>query len=160
MSTLLLVIDVQNGFINEQSSWLPAKLAEYIKSSNYTDVFATKFVNNTESSCYKFLNWSGCMTAQECAICSELDGLYSRVFTKSTYTCVTDELLSVISNYDEIHLVGISTTCCVVATAYDLFDRGYNIKVIPELCSVIGTFKGFQEAGRYMLTENVPCIEI
>ena len=160
MSTLLLVIDVQNGFINEQSSWLPAKLAEYIKSSNYTDVFATKFVNNTESSCYKFLNWSGCMTAQECAICSELDGLYSRVFTKSTYTCVTDELLSVISNYDEIHLVGISTTCCVVATAYDLFDRGYNIKVIPELCSVTGTLEGFQEAGRYMLTENVPCIEI
>ena len=82
------------------------------------------------------------------------------MFTKNTYTCVTDELLSVINSYDEIHLVGISTTCCVVATAYDLFDHGYNIKVIPELCSVTGTLKGFQEAGRYMLTENVPCIGI
>ena len=31
MRKLLLIVDVQNGFINEQSSWLPANLATYIK---------------------------------------------------------------------------------------------------------------------------------
>lgn len=162
MRKLLLIVDVQNGFINEVSAWLPAKLAEYIKKSDYTDVFATRYINHTCTPCYVRLGWKGCMDENEQAICSELDGLYTDVFDKDTYSAVTQELLTriFVENYDEIHVVGIATTCCVVATVYELFDKGYNVKAIPALCSVTGTLEGFQEAGRYMLKENVPCIEM
>lgn len=162
MRKLLLIIDVQKGFINEQSSWLPANLATYIKKSDYTDVFATKYINYRNTPCYKLLNWKGCMTEEEQAICPELNGLYSRVFEKSTYNSITASLLKTIQDgsYDEIHIVGISTTCCVIATAYDLFDRGFNIKVIPALCSITGNLKGYQEASEFMLRENLPCLEV
>lgn len=39
-------------------------------------------------------------------------------------------------------LCGISETCCVIATAYDLFDKGYDIKVIPALSAVTGEKEG------------------
>lgn len=32
MKKALILVDVQKGFINKQSAWLPTKLANYIKS--------------------------------------------------------------------------------------------------------------------------------
>lgn len=57
-------------------------------------------------------------------------------------------------------LCGISETCCVIVTAYDLFDRGFNIKVIPALSAVTGEKEGYKEMADFMLLENVPCLEI
>lgn len=162
MKKALILVDVQKGFINKQSAWLPTKLANYIKKSDYADVIATCYINNSNTACYKYLGWMCCWYEDEYAICSELDGLYNRVFDKQTYTSVTPELLEYLveNNFSEIHICGISETCCVVATAYDLFDRGFNIKVIPALSAVTGEKEGYKEMADFMLLENVPCLEI
>lgn len=162
MRKLLLVIDVQNGFINEHSKWLPAKLAAYIRATVYADVFATAYINDEETPCYKRLGWKGCMTQDEQDICPELEGLYTKVFTKRTYNAMTMSLFAAIEsgNYDEIHIVGISSTCCVLATAYEMFDRGLNIYVIPSLCSITGSLPNYQQAADFILRENLPCLDI
>lgn len=162
MRKLLLIVDVQEGFINEKSAWLPEKIGKYIAKSDYTDVVATQFVNHHKTPCYKFMDWTGCMTPDEKAICPEVLRYCKKVFQKDTYTSVTPQLLDyiAINHYAEIHICGISSGCCVVATAYDLFDRGFNIKVIPALCAVTGRMAGYKEATDFMLTENVPCLEV
>lgn len=162
MSKLLVVIDVQNGFINEHSEWLVPKLCEYIKDSDYTKVVATRYLNDKDTPCYKYLNWEGCMTPEEYALVPEVRELVYRVFDKYTYTSVTDSLFAYMGavDFDEIHLCGIDAGCCVIATAYDLFDKGFNVKVIPDLCAVVGDFPNYLEAVRYQLRQNVPCLEI
>lgn len=157
---LLMLVDIQACFINEQSSWLPVKLAEYIKTAEYDTVVATRFVNHSDTPCYKLLNWTDCCTESEFKICPELDGLYSRVFDKGTYTSVTPEVLKFLEdeNFSEIHVCGISEACCVVATAYDLFDRGFNVKAIPALSAVTGDLAGYKEAADFMLFSNIPCV--
>lgn len=162
MRKLLLIIDVQNGFINEHSAWLPAKLATYIRTADYTTVYATAYINDPTTPCYKRLNWKGCLTPEEQAICPELNGLYSRVYTKQTYNAITPSLWTDIEagNYDEIHVVGIASTCCVLATTYDLFDKGLNVSVIPSLCAITGNLEGYDKAANFILHENAPCLDI
>lgn len=162
MRKLLLLIDVQNGFINEHSKWLPSKLADYIRASDYTDVYATAYINDPTTPCYKRLGWEGCMTPEEQAMCPELDGLYSKVFIKKTYDAMKTELKAAVEagNYDEIHIVGIASTCCVLATSYALFDDGYNVFVIPSLCAITGDLEGYDKAADFILHENVPCLDI
>lgn len=162
MRKLLLVIDVQNGFINEHSKWLPAKLAAYIRATDYTAVYATAYINDPTTPCYRRLGWKGCMTPEEQAICPELESLYTRVYNKRTYNSITQSLYAGIEsgNYNEIHITGISSTCCVLATAYDLFDKGFNIAVIPSLCAITGDLKDYDRAAEFILRENVPCLDI
>lgn len=153
MRKLLLIIDVQNGFVNKQNEWLPAKLAAYIRASDYTDVFAISYVNAEGTACYKRLGWRNCMTKEEQAICPELDGLYSKVYTRSTYNSLTMSLGGAIAhgNYDQIDVVGMSATRGVLATAYELFDMGYNVYVIPALCA---------DATEQIFHGNIPCLDI
>lgn len=153
MRKLLLVIDVQNGFVNQQNEWIPAKLAAYINASDYTDVFATSYVNAEGTACYKRLGWRNCMTSEEQAICPELDGLYSKVYTRSTYNSVTMSLGGAIAqgNYDQIDVVGMSATRGVLATAYVLFDMGYKVYVIPALCA---------DATEQIFRGNIPCLDV
>ena len=83
----------------------------------------------------------------------ELDGLYSKVYTRSTYNSVTMSLGGAIAqgNYDQIDVVGMSATRGVLATAYVLFDMGYNVYVIPSLCA---------GATEEVFRGNIPCLDV
>ena len=162
MRKLLILVDIQEGLITQKSAWLPEKVASYIRESDYTDVVATQYVNHLDTPRYKFLHWKGCLYPREKKICGEVINYCNRVFQKDTYTGVTPQLLNYIvcNRYEEIHICGNFSDCCVLATAYDLFDRGFNIKVIPALCAVTGKLDGYKRVIDCMLRETVPCLEV
>jgi nicotinamidase-related amidase len=57
----LVVIDIQNYFIDECTKPLLNKITKLIESSNF--VLFSKFMNNSDSNFYKSLKWEKCETS-------------------------------------------------------------------------------------------------
>lgn len=134
MKSLLLVIDLQNAFINQNTEKVPSKIEETIASNQYDDVAFTRFVNYEDSLYIKKLNWRGCLSEEDKTIVINTKDY--QVFDKSIYSSVTKEFIEYIhkNQITEIYLCGINTDCCVLKTALDLFELGYNVYVLENLC--------------------------
>lgn len=134
MKSLLLVIDLQNAFINENTETLPSKIEEIIESNQYDDVAFTRFINFEGSIFIQKLNWRGCLSDEDKRIV--IDTKDCKVFNKSIYSTVTKELIEYIHKNEitEIYLCGIDTDGCVLKTALDLFELEYNVYVLENLC--------------------------
>jgi len=134
MSKLLLVIDVQNDFVNENTNEYVDKIQNLVNSNNYTNVAFTKFINTENSLWCKKLNYRGCMTkeGQDIAI----DTKNYKVFEKNIYSALNEELKEYITSkgIKEIYLCGFDTEACVQKTAIDLFEGGYDIYVLKDYC--------------------------
>ena len=90
MNRLLLVIDVQNDFINEHTKNILTKIKELVDSNKYDLTAFTRFINDENSIWYKKLNYKGCMTKEGQAIA--INTKNNKVFDKNIYTAVNDEL--------------------------------------------------------------------
>lgn len=135
MRSLLLVIDLQNIFINDHTSQLPNKIKEIIDNSKYDNVAFTKFVNFEDSIFVKKLNWRGCIQDEDKKIV--IDTKNNKIFDKSIYSAVNKELIEYLNKnkITEIYLCGIDTECCVLKTAFDLFELKYNVYVLKDYCA-------------------------
>ena len=102
MNKLLLVIDVQNDFINNNTKDVKDRISELVNSKEYNYIVFTKFINNENSIWYKRLDYKGCLLSngQEIAINTN----YHKIINKNTYTALNDELkqLAAKNNIDEI----------------------------------------------------------
>lgn len=141
MKKALLVIDVQRYFINSITRDLPKKISEYVKKNrkNYDLIVFTNFINDSHSSVCLLLNWKQCMTSPEIDIVSELQPMlkYGIVISKNVYSVLkAPKVQSLLKKQriKELHLCGIDTDCCILATAYDGFDQGYKIHLLQDLC--------------------------
>ena len=146
MKSLLLVIDLQKSFINEHTKDIPKLIKELVDKNKYNSYVFTKFINDENSRWYKDLRYEGCITAEDRALVIDTKG--HPVFSKKTYTSLTDELREYIkeNNIDVIYICGIDTDACVLKTALDLFDNNYNVKVLKNYCSSHAGVKAHQNA--------------
>jgi len=131
----LLIIDVQNGFVREQTHHIPS-LVEKLQY-DYKNVIATRF-NNPEGSFYRTLiDWYKLKpgTAEtDLAFKLRDDAL---LIEKETYTCVNQQFLDFVSknNIECIDICGIDTEICVTKCAVDLFERGIKPVVLKDYCA-------------------------
>ena len=134
MNRLLLVIDVQNDFINEHTKNILTKIKELVDSNKYDLTAFTRFINDENSIWYKKLNYKGCMTKEGQAIA--INTKNNKVFDKNIYTAVNDELKKYIqkNNISKIYLCGFDTDACVQKTAIDLFEQNYDVYVLKDYC--------------------------
>lgn len=132
--SLLLVIDLQKDFINKKTDKLPNKISKLIDSNTFDYVAFTKFINSENNDFYRKLNYKGCLTEGGQNIV--IDTKNSKVFCKNVYTALNKEFLEYIyaNNINCIFLCGIDTDACVMKTAVDLFENGFNVKVIENYC--------------------------
>lgn len=107
MNRLLLVIDVQNDFINEHTKNILTEIKELVDSNKYDLTAFTRFINDENSIWYKKLNYKGCMTKEGQAIA--INTKNNKVFDKNIYTAVNDELKKYIqkNNISKIYLCGL-----------------------------------------------------
>jgi len=56
MKNSLIVIDVQNYFVNEHTKSIPEKIAQFIDKNKFNFVLFTKFINREGSNYFKLLN--------------------------------------------------------------------------------------------------------
>lgn len=131
---LLLVVDVQNDFINDNTKKYVDKIEQLINSNKYEYVAFTKFINNKNSIWYKKLNYKGCMTAKGKEIV--INTRNYKVFEKTTYSALNKKVEEYIKENDikEIYLCGFDTDACVQKTALDLFENGYEVFILKDYC--------------------------
>lgn len=134
MKSLLLVIDLQNAFINKKTQNLPQKIEKIIKTKKYNEVAFTKFINSKDSIFVKKLNYNRCLDSDDVKIV--IDTGDNKVINKTIYSTVNAELIKFIKEkaIDKIFLCGIDTECCILKTAFDLFELGYDVYVLKDYC--------------------------
>ena len=61
MNSLLLVIDMQEAFINESTEHVVEKITNLVNSNEYRKIAFTRFINTKNSRYVKELNFDGCI---------------------------------------------------------------------------------------------------
>lgn len=148
---LLIIIDVQDSFCSELLTQdFEKKLKDYITKKHFTHIVATKYQNHEGSSCFRYLHYKG---ATKDKLYPFVKAVSERVFIKDTYSCFTKELLDFIreEKISKITLVGLDTDACVLASAFDAFDRGLDCTVELNLCFSSGGHKMHQSAKEVIL---------
>lgn len=132
---LLLIVDVQKGFICDKTKHIPS-LVEKLQYE-YKHVFATRFINPIDSQYRKLIHWSKFTPGSE-----EIDLAFTpkegvNIIDKYIYTCVTDTFLTYLetNSIKEVIICGIDTDICVTKCAVDLFEKGYTPIVLKDYCA-------------------------
>ena len=135
MNELLLIIDLQNDFINEKTKHIVEKIENLVEQEKYTYIVFTRYINSYDNLCYTKLNFEGCLTENGKKIA--IDSKNYKVIDKPMYTSLVPELEEYIkeNKIEKIYLCGVDTECCVLKTALDLFDNGYNVYVLKDYCA-------------------------
>lgn len=138
MNELLLVIDAQNDFINENTKDTLNKIKDLIISKKYQFVVFTKFINSEINILDKKLGCEKCMTEYGSNIAIPTDNY--PIFNKTIYSALNRQLIDYIrnNNIKKIYLCGFDTDACVSKTAMDLFESGYDVYVLKDYCACHG----------------------
>ena len=140
----LLIIDVQAGFVNENSRHvvpvIRALADEWL--DDRAPIYMSQFTNKPGSQWERLLGWKRLQGEDEIRFCSELELVSKRAVTyrKESYSCMVGRFLRDLRKHrwTDVVLCGIATDGCVLATAVDLFEyAGWNIRpiVVRDACA-------------------------
>lgn len=142
MKTILIIVDVQNGFVTEALQPIVDGIEQLLAARAFDAVFFTRFINDPDSLFVKQLDWAEMQSGAETQIVPELlPYVSSNVFDKSTYSALTPALLTALEAHqpDRVYVAGLETDACVMQTAMGLFDAGCPVRIIEDL---VGTAAG------------------
>lgn len=88
MKNVLVVIDLQEGFINDKTVKVAKNIRDLLDRGEYYAVIATKFTNMTGSSFDSFLGWTGMMGEEEKALLPFVEEHANIIVSKCSYSCV------------------------------------------------------------------------
>lgn len=150
----LMIIDVQQGFINEHTRHLPEKIERL--QQGYDQIFATQFINHPDSPHARILHWHRFMPGgDEVRLAFQVVNNV-HVIRKSGYGAIGSKVMNVIQKYkiQQIDLCGMDTDMCVLKNAVDLFEAGIVPRVLTEYC---GSHAGpeFHEMGLRLLERAI-----
>ena len=143
MKNILIVVDIQNGFIRyDQTKELAKKIIHLVDSEVFDSVVATRFLNHEGSQYIKFLNWHRLLESPDIDL---VDGLKpDKIIDKYIYTCVDDSFINLLKELNDgstpshVFLCGADTDCCVLKTSTDLFEKGIMPIVLTDYCNSNG----------------------
>lgn len=137
---ILLVVDVQEGFINEATQHIPKDIEKHVNNFKYDLVIATRFINKMDSLHKSELNMKDMtMLSPHAKLVENIGKLADIVIMKSTYTSLTVDVAKLLekNQVKEVYLAGLNTETSIMATALELFDKGIKPKVLSQLCGSI-----------------------
>jgi nicotinamidase-related amidase len=156
----LLIVDVQQGFVNERSRHIIPRVAglaiTWLKHGS--PVYMSQFVNSPDSPWERWIHWSSLQSDDEIAIYPPLDTLADQatVYQKQTYSSIVGPFAEGLaeSQWPEVIVCGIATDSCVLATALDLFDHGVRPLVVSDACASHAG-KAVHDAGLLVISRNI-----
>lgn len=135
---LFLIIDMQNGFVNEHTEGLDKKILDFFEQVRDKVLTAgTRYVNHEHTACYVFEGWKSCMKGtEEAEIIPSLRPVMTRVFDKDKYSCWNDEMRTFIQEHgiEKVYFAGVNTGCCVLHSVLDCYNDLVDCTVIEDLC--------------------------
>lgn len=140
MHKILLIVDVQNGFISERTNHIIPRISKLLIQKKFSDVIFTQFINEDGSPYEHYLHWFRFKNEYEQSIADDLKWAADKVIKKNGYTAVTKELKDYILKNDinEIYIAGIDTDCCVLSSAKDIFEMGIRPIILSHYCASNG----------------------
>lgn len=154
----LLVVDVQQGFINDFTRHIPARIARLIGREAFAPVLFTRFINRPGSPYREFLSWNGCATERETAIAPELAPHVRPevIFSKPGYAGIPETLGTFLRErgFERLTICGIDTDMCVLKVAMDVFDLGIRPIVLTDCCASTAGLQAHL-AGLAVLARNI-----
>ena len=154
MNKALLIVDVQNGFINEKTRHIPALVEEL--QYQYDLVIATRFINLPDSQYRRLIKWNRLSPNSndiELAFKLKDDAV---IVDKYIYTCIDDDFMELLRehNIDAVDICGIDTDICVTKCAVDLFERDVTPFVLKDYCATHAG-QDLQEAALVILARYI-----
>lgn len=126
MSKILIVVDMQNGFMNKPNYIaLKDKIEKYIINSNYEKIIFTKYLNDKTKNSFFInkLNYTQLTTTGEQEICLPIPN-NSIVFEKNGYGLEQKDLEKLKSFGESVvDICGLQADACVYAIALQCFDN-------------------------------------
>ena len=147
---VLLIVDVQRGFIKKGTEKVPANIQAHLHRDTYDLVIQSRWENYKGSKYEMALGYTevGNSAQTELLITDHTDHVVSRC----QYSCITEKMLHLLKKDDTIFVVGVDTDACVLATLFDLWDLGYKFHVYKDC---VGTSaKKLQEPVLQLITRN------
>jgi nicotinamidase-related amidase len=135
VTPVLIIIDVQRGFINPATAHVPARVDAL--QDRYGTVIVTRFVNPEGSAHRRLIGWHRFAPGSADTALAFTPRRDARIAEKHGYSCLTAEVRAVLDagGAGEVHLCGIATDNCVLASAIALFEGGYTPVVLADACS-------------------------
>ncbi|MBE8965067.1 cysteine hydrolase [Nostocales cyanobacterium LEGE 12452] len=158
MNEILLVVDMQNGFMSDKCRHIIPTIIKLIERflADGKLVEFTRFINTNHSNYVKLIHWSKLMQEPETSIIDELQPYINNIFDKPYYSAFTETFSSFIfiNKISKIYLCGIATDSCILKTAIDSFERGIEPVIIEDACSSHGGQQA-HDAGIFLLKRNI-----
>lgn len=158
MLNVLLVVDVQVGFINDFTHHIPQRLVQLLQTQRFDTVIFTRFINTQEGPYSRFLNWHGCDREPDVELVPELKPFAQPdlVFAKTGICGLSDELTNYLRrrSVEQVSIAGIDTDMCVLKIAMDVFDLGIEPIVLTDCCASTAGLQAHL-AGLAVLSRNI-----
>lgn len=143
MKSFLLVIDIQQGFIDENTVAVKARIDELLKCKIFDCIIASVYHNYEGSPISRLMDWHEMTTPDEQKIVGEAVNADHFIY-KTEYSAFNNSLMEILKNEnggelpESVFLVGVDTECCVLMTAADLFEEGIRPVVLTYYCGSSG----------------------
>lgn len=128
---VLVVVDVQNGFVRDASRHVVPVIADLVDrwQAAGLDVVFTRYFNSPGSQYERLFGWTGLQGPPETDIVSELAAQARRataVVDKRIYSLFTSPGHELVRRHGwtDLYVCGIATESCVLKTAADAFEQG------------------------------------
>ncbi len=133
--TAILIIDVQNGFINEHTQNIPI-LAEQ-KQLDYDFVWVARLEYSKDSPFLTIRKRTGFSDVTDPTELAFTPIPSANIIIKNGYSAATPELLDEFERHSitQVDLMGVDTDQCVLATALALFDKGITAHILANCCA-------------------------
>ncbi|MEU3855047.1 isochorismatase family cysteine hydrolase [Streptomyces sp. NPDC029554] len=160
-STALLVIDVQQGFVNRHSRGVVPvimRLVDGWRAAGAPVVF-TRFHNKLGSPYETITGWTRLRTPEEQALAAELAPAAddaAAVIDKDQASAFTPEGARLFreAGWTDLVFCGIDTDACVYDSARDAYHNGYRPWIVTDACASTGGSQ-YHEAALLMAARNI-----
>lgn len=152
----LLIVDVQNGFINDKNSKIVPNIEKLVKSLDFDEIIVTKFINKPDSQYFKQLNWHKMTSSPDIDLAFNLqDQAKVTIVEKTSYSLPQNIVNSLFDEDAEIYICGLDYDACVLAIGFQLFDLGYGVKFLMNAISTANSEPMPIEILKRLLTETL-----
>lgn len=155
-NSCLVLIDIQNGFINGNTKHILERIPQLINSyseacNGNPQIIATKFVNVEGSPFRNILQWHRLATHEETELAIPPCDHEIIQMPKTGYTAYFNTKEYKIGT---VFLAGIDTDACVLTTAIDFFQHNIRPVVLEHYCASSGGYESHR-AGLEVLRRTV-----
>ena len=163
---VLVVVDVQNGFINEHSQPVIPVIVDLVRrwQAAHGDIVFSRYLNYADSPFERLIGWTKMADGPETEIVTELLPYVSpqtSVVDKYIYTLFTPEGTRLVDErgWTDLYVCGIDTDICVLKTAVDAFEHNLTPWILQDACVSHAGPKahaaGLFIAGRFIGTNQI-----